>query len=185
MAISGAKFVYGLSATGTNTKVNVNGSAVIGVGQTQLTLPSDTDIFYSFRVTLDSAEEATWNLRTHTFETVSGSPTVTDGDGNNFEGSTLADMVTFYGSLFFAPGPAGMSVNVTSPTVNTFAHAYGAGNVSFDATIAQTSVVANVFPPGNPTDSSNSGDNANNKITFTGLFLNNSSVDVILAGKSS
>ena len=91
-SISNARAVYGLSASGTPTKTNVGGSATIGVSQAQESYTT-ADIAYSFTVTsTTSSDNVTLDMDTG-IVTANFSPVVTDGDGNDFEGSTLPTLL--------------------------------------------------------------------------------------------
>lgn len=102
-SISNARAVYGLSASGTPTKTNVGGSATIGVSQAQESYTT-ADIAYSFTVTATSTplDAVSLALDTGVVTVSGGSPTITDGDGNDFEGSTLGALVDIYAILIEA-----------------------------------------------------------------------------------
>lgn len=100
--ISNAAAVYGLTATGTPTKTNVAGALSLGVSQTPVTWP-DANIAYSFKVAAAAGSDvATLTLATGAVAQTTGTPTITDGDGNDFEGVALASLSSLYGILLEA-----------------------------------------------------------------------------------
>lgn len=91
---SDATAVYGLSAAGTPTGTNVGGTNTIGVGSTKNAI-TGADIAYSFKVTSTGiGDVATLTLSSGSVAQTTGTPTITDGDGKDFEGDTLTTMVT-------------------------------------------------------------------------------------------
>ena len=112
--ISNARASYGLSATGLPTKTNISGVSTIGVTQTLAAL--DADIAYSFEVEDGGGNFGiTLDLPTGVVSIDSGAPTVSDGDGNDFEGVTLPTTVTLYAVLFeFDATAAGGTFSVAS-----------------------------------------------------------------------
>lgn len=92
-SISNAKASYGLSATGTPAKTNIDGSSTIGVTQAQ-TLLTTADIAYSFTVaSTTSSDNVSLDMDTG-IVTPNFSPVVTDGDGKDFEGITLGTLLS-------------------------------------------------------------------------------------------
>ena len=92
--ISDSAAFIGLKATGTPVGTNVNGTVTVGVGNTQVSF-SDADIAYSFKVTsTGTSDQADLDLATGAVTASTGSPTIVDGDGNDFEGESLATLVT-------------------------------------------------------------------------------------------
>lgn len=97
MSISGARAVYGLSAIGTATRTNTSGTTVIGPAQTAIPI-SDADIAYSFKVTsTGTGDVATLTFATGVVAQTTGTPTITDGSGVDFEGKTLSTPGTIRG----------------------------------------------------------------------------------------
>lgn len=109
--MSNARAIYGLTGTGTPTSTNVAGSMLIGVEQTQSAFAT-ADIVYSFKVTGNGTNDvATLTLSSGVVAQTTGTPAITDGDGKDFEGSTLPAMVTGYAILVKS---SGTTVQVTS-----------------------------------------------------------------------
>ena len=101
--ISNASAIIGLKASGTPTKTNVTGSNTIGLTQSNIPL-SDADIAYSFKVvSTTAADVATLDLKTGVVTGTTGAPTITDGDGNDFEGVTLPVASAVLGMQATAP----------------------------------------------------------------------------------
>ena len=93
--ISSAKGTIGLQATGTPTGTALNGKTTIGnlSGEGETTLNSD--IAHAFRVvSTGGSDEVELVFQTGVASATSGSPTITDGDGKDFEGETLPTMAT-------------------------------------------------------------------------------------------
>jgi hypothetical protein len=68
----------------------------LGIAQTQANL-TDADIFYSLSITSTGASDVgTLDLTDGTVAQSVGTPTITDGDGNDFEGVTLVALVQVY-----------------------------------------------------------------------------------------
>jgi len=99
-AMSGIKAVFGLSGSGVPTKTNVSGTQRLGVSQTDVAISSATK-FYSFKVDADDVSDiATLTLGTGTVVASGGStPTITDGDGKDFEGVSLGSITKIYAIL--------------------------------------------------------------------------------------
>ena len=94
-SVSNARAVYGLLASGSPAKVNVNGALTIGVDQTQVAF-TDADIAYSFKVTSTGASDvARLDMSAGTVAQITGTPTIEDA-GADFEGSSLPTLVTGY-----------------------------------------------------------------------------------------
>lgn len=127
MTLSNQKAVYGLVASGVPTRTNVTGSSQIGIPQTDITF-ADADIFYSVKITATGTSDiATIDLEDGTVAQTSGTPTILDGNGKDFEGKTLPSAVNLYGFLIkAADGNAGntsLGFNVIGPgdvLLNTF-----------------------------------------------------------------
>ena len=93
-SISNAKSIHGLRATGSTTSTAVSGSVTLGITQTQVDL-TDADVFYSLSITSTGASDvATLDLTDGIVTQTSGTPTIADGDGNDFEGETLGTIVS-------------------------------------------------------------------------------------------
>lgn len=99
MTLSSAVANYGLSALATPTGTNVSNDVKVGVSPTSVGF-STADIAYSLKITATAANDAgSWNVEDHSWSNTLGTPTVTDGDGNDFEGVDLATAVTVYAAL--------------------------------------------------------------------------------------
>jgi len=106
MTLSGAKARFQLNATATPTGTLVTGPNVIGQGLGTASF-SDADIAYSFKVTATGAADvATLTFSSGVVAQTTGTPTITDGDGNDFEGVTLPTMASLYGILVDVSGVA-------------------------------------------------------------------------------
>jgi hypothetical protein len=93
-AITNCRAVYGLFGTGTPAGTNVTGDVTIGKSQTGLTF-DDANIGYSFRVVSTGATDvATLTVSSGSVAQTTGAPTITDGDGKDFEGVTLGTLAT-------------------------------------------------------------------------------------------
>ena len=87
--ISGAQARYQLTATGSLTGVNVSGSGTVGVGLATVNF-AGASIAYSLRITSTAAGDvAKLFFANSTCLGVTGSPTITNGDGNDLEGKAL------------------------------------------------------------------------------------------------
>lgn len=116
--ISSGRAYYGLQAVGTPAGTNVSGSQSIGVESSSDTL-TDADIAYSFQVTTTGvADVATLTLTSGSVAQTTGTPTIADGDGNDFEGATLATAVSIRAILIEA-----VSIPDTSTNSITFSAA--------------------------------------------------------------
>jgi len=101
MTLSGARALCGLTAQATPAGSGVTGRATLGHELWEADLPAGLDVMHSFRVTATGAGDvAVVALDTGVVTATNGSPTITDGDGNDFEGADLADMATLYGVLY-------------------------------------------------------------------------------------
>jgi hypothetical protein len=90
--ISNATAIHGLTASGATTSTNVSGSVTLGKTQEQVTLLG-ADVFFSSSITSTGATDvATLDLTTGVIAQTTGTPTITDGDGKDFEGETLGTM---------------------------------------------------------------------------------------------
>lgn len=99
MAITNAKAIYGLVSAGDASRTSTDGSVTIGVSQSTATL-TGADIHYSFKVTSDAASDvATLTLSTGVVAQTTGTPTITDGSGVDFEGKTLTALASISGLL--------------------------------------------------------------------------------------
>ena len=93
-AISSASVVFGLVGTGTPVGTNVTGTVSVGTKST--TSKFDTaDIMYSFNLlSTGSSDVATLTISSGAVAQITGTPTITDGDGNDFEGVALGTLST-------------------------------------------------------------------------------------------
>ena len=90
MTLSSAVANYGISAIATPTGTNVANDVRIGVAPAAVGFPT-ADVAYSFKV----SSTAGFDVATLTYETGSvaqttGTPTILDGDGKDFEGVALS-----------------------------------------------------------------------------------------------
>jgi hypothetical protein len=113
--MSNAVAVYGLTASGTPSGTNITGPVRIGVGQTSATF-TGADIAYSFKVTATATSDvATLTLSTGAVAQTTGTPTIVDGDGNDFEGVALPTAVNGYAILIKRRlSESGDDINVVS-----------------------------------------------------------------------
>ena len=103
MTLSSAVANYGLSAIATPTGTNVANDVKIGVAPASVGFPT-ADVAYSFKVTSTGATDAiTWDAYTSTAATASGFPSIADGDGKDFEGIDIPNLLTLYSILYVAP----------------------------------------------------------------------------------
>lgn len=99
MTLSSAIANYGLSALATPTGTNVANDVKVGVSPSSMGFAT-ADIAYSFLVTATgSSDVATLTFATGAVAQTTGTPTIADGDGNDFEGVTLPTTVTVYAVL--------------------------------------------------------------------------------------
>lgn len=147
MAISNGLAVYGLSASGTHAGTNVTGTATIGVRQTSVALTAVDLAFSSLITAAANGNVATLDIETETWSQTTGSPTITDGDGNDFEGTNMSNMTTVHGLLLSAPsGNAGnVTVACSDPelpdivlTPSSLVQLVNASGLSTNGTIAVT-----------------------------------------------
>ena len=108
-----ARAVYGLHATGTPAGTNVSGTVTVGATQTETEF-ADGDVAYSFMVTSTGASDvATLTLSSGAVAQTTGTPTIVDGDGNDFEGVALPTMATVH-AILLEVVDNGTSISVTS-----------------------------------------------------------------------
>ena len=89
--------VHGLNSNGAPTSTATTGSLSLGETQQRVTL-TDADIFYAVKITSTGATDvATLTLSSGVVAQTTGTPTIVDGDGNDFEGETLPTMVNIQG----------------------------------------------------------------------------------------
>ena len=130
MTLSSAVANYGLSAIATPTGTNVANDVRIGVPTASVGFPT-ADIAYSFNV----APTAGVDVATLTFSTglvaqTTGTPAITDGDGNDFEGVALPTMVKVY-AVFARKITGGASVAILNSTLTGYTNLpLTAGNVA-------------------------------------------------------
>jgi len=101
--ISRAKATCGLSASGAHAATNVSGDAAIGVTDSGIDI-STADVAYTFQVTataLSDVAELTYSSGVVTQDT--GTPTISDGDGKDFEGATLPTLYRVLCMRFSCP----------------------------------------------------------------------------------
>tara|TARA_R110001599_G_scaffold43384_1_gene129887 strand:- start:1595 stop:2101 length:507 start_codon:yes stop_codon:yes gene_type:complete len=92
--ISNPFATHGLKADGTAASTNASVSGTIGLNQIKSTL-TGTDVFYSLSITSTGASDvATLDLTDGIVTQTTGTPTIADGDGKDFEGTTLATLVS-------------------------------------------------------------------------------------------
>jgi hypothetical protein len=110
-----ARAVYGLHATGTPAGTNVSGTVTVGATQDETEF-TDADIDYSFKVTATATSDvATLTLSTGAVAQTTGTPTIVDGDGNDFEGVALPTAVNGYAILIKRRlSESGDDINVVS-----------------------------------------------------------------------
>ena len=99
MTITSATANYGLSALSTPTGTNIANDVRIGVAPGSIAF-ADANIVYSFKVTATGTNDvATLTLTSGAVAQTTGTPTITDGDGKDWEGVTLPTMATGYAIL--------------------------------------------------------------------------------------
>jgi hypothetical protein len=99
VTITSATANYGLSALSTPTGTSIANDVRIGVPPGSIAF-ADADIVYSFKVVAAAAGNvATLTLSSGAVAQTTGTPTITDGDGKDWEGVTLPTMVTGYAIL--------------------------------------------------------------------------------------
>lgn len=109
MTLSGALANFGLKANATPTSTNVRNSVEVGVPAGS-TIYSDADVIYSFKVEATGfSDVATLDLDDGSVTQTTGTPTITDGDGNDFEGVDIS-MVTLYAVLVKNEGSGDVTV---------------------------------------------------------------------------
>ena len=92
-----------MTASAEATRTSVVGASTIGIPQSAIIFP-DCDIAYSFKVTSTGAGDvATLTFATGVVAQTTGTPTITDGSGNDFEGKTLPSLATVYGVMLTTP----------------------------------------------------------------------------------
>jgi len=90
--ISNVTAFNGLTASGGTTSTNVSGSVGLGEANNQTRLLG-ADVFFSSSITsTGAADVATLDLTTGVIAQTTGTPTIADGDGKDFEGETLGTM---------------------------------------------------------------------------------------------
>ena len=105
--ISDAAAFIGLKATGTPVGTNVNGTVTVGVANTQVSFP-DADIAYSFKGTSTaSGDVMTLSMETGVASSTTGSVTIVDGDGRDFEGTLLPVMARLHAVFVKITNPNG------------------------------------------------------------------------------
>ena len=92
--ISNPFATHGLKADGTASATNVAVTGTLGLNQIKTTL-TGTDVFYSLSITSTGATDvATLDLTDGIVTQTTGTPSIADGDGNDFEGETLPTLVS-------------------------------------------------------------------------------------------
>ena len=103
---------HGLSSSGTPTSTEVSGTVSLGQSQAKVVLQG-ADIFYIFKVTSTGASDvATLTLSSGSVAQTTGTPTIADGDGEDFEGVTLGTMATLQGIHIAAGSVASGTIQV-------------------------------------------------------------------------
>jgi len=165
-SIANTYLYNGLIATGTPVGNGVSGKVSLGQTESKVTL-TDADVFYIFKVTSTGASDvATLNLDAGTVAQTTGTPTIVDGDGKDFEGETLGTMVSLQGLHVDVSNAASGTVQIAD---NTAAY--------FDVTASADSTVNSMS---NPTGLTITGDSL--VITFDTI---GQVVTVIVAGKTT
>lgn len=112
--ISRAKASWGLTASGALSSTRATGN--IDLGESGSAGYPDADIFFSFVVTSTSVgDEATLDWTDCSVSQTTGTPTITDADGNDFSGDDLPTMVTLYAVQASTPTTNGDFVTVSTP----------------------------------------------------------------------
>jgi len=128
MTLSGAKARFQLNATATPTGTLVTGPNVIGQGLGTASF-SDADIAYSFKVQCNIAgDTASLDPATGIVTASAGSPSITDGDGKDFEGVTLPALSQLRGVIVYG------TTQVASPIL---VDSTGSASAVFSAPIYQ------------------------------------------------
>ena len=113
MTLSSAVANYGLSAIATPTGTNVANDVRIGVAPASVGFPT-ADVAYSFNVTSTGATDTTiWDAYASTVSNGIGSATIADGDGKDFEGVDIPNMITLFSILYTAPTANAGTVTLT------------------------------------------------------------------------
>jgi len=103
---------HGLASSGTPTSTEVSGTVSLGQSQAKVVLQG-ADIFYIFKVTSTGASDvATLTLSSGSVAQTTGTPTIADGDGEDFEGVTLGTMATLQGIHIAAGSVASGTIQV-------------------------------------------------------------------------
>lgn len=114
MTLSDVKAVWGLSASATHTGTEVSGKAAIGERSGYAAF-SDADIAYSFKVECNIAgDAASLDPATGLVTASAGSPSITDGDGKDFEGVALPALSQLRGVLVHGTTQVGSPILVDS-----------------------------------------------------------------------
>ena len=147
--ISSARAIYGLNAAGTPTGTNITGTSQIGVAQTSQAF-ADADIAYSFKVTSTAGSDvATLTIASGLVAQTTGIPTITDGDGKDFEGETLATIVTPLAILVSYSVTAGSEITVTSSDASNPGAELNADGIPLLAPLNQLGTIAfDITEPG-------------------------------------
>jgi hypothetical protein len=118
--ISRAKAVLALSASGAPTKTNVSGAATIGIAPPAIEFP-DANIAYSLKITATGDEdEVTISLADYTVTNDTGTPTITDPPGVDFEGVSLADTAELFAVMAITPSTNTSEVELSGDIVMRF-----------------------------------------------------------------
>lgn len=111
MTITEAVARFGLVGRVTPAGTRITGPLLVGEREASISW-NDADIVHSFKVTAAAAANvATLTISSGAVAQTTGTPTITDGDGNDAEGIALPTMVTLYGILVKMT-TAGTSVTV-------------------------------------------------------------------------
>jgi hypothetical protein len=94
MTLTNAKATLGLSSRATPAGTAVNGKPTLGDTSDTVASYTTANVAYCFKVVAAAAANvATLTLSSGVVAQTTGSPVITDGDGNDFEGTTLPTMV--------------------------------------------------------------------------------------------
>jgi hypothetical protein len=163
VTITSATANYGLSALSTPTGTNIANDVRIGSPPGSIAF-ADADIVYSFVVEGTGASQvATLTLSSGAVAQTTGAPSITDGDGKDWEGVTLPTMVNLY-AIYYSQGD--FSTDIASDLVGLS-----------DFNIPSGAMAMQVFPTGIAVTTK--------EITFSPLNVSAATTTVTIIGKSS
>ena len=164
--IDNAVAIYGLNSAASPSYNNLSASGTLGITQQKNSL-TDADIGYSFLITSDAAGNvASLNLGSGVVSQTTGSPTIKDGDGKDFDGETLATMVNLQGLLIVSSDVNSGVITVTDANNSLIDTQFSVNNEVY-----QRSIPSGVTITGNSVD-----------FTFS---TSSQTVSVIIFGKST